>query len=247
MEGNRRLDEARAWRRVRAGIVRRAVRVGKMLPAAPAVACAALLAALASGCGEAKRDAGERAGSYPIEVVSSSFPHRQAIARDTRFAIVVRNPGAHTVPNVAITLESFDYTSTYAHLAANKRPVWIVNTGPGVVPSPPVETEQIDPPGGGETAYVNTWALGTLAPGASRSFVWRVTPVKSGTHTVRWAVAAGLDGKARARLAGLGGAVTGSFVAQVAPRPPATHVNPQTGQIVPGPNPVPVGPVGAVP
>ncbi len=149
----------------------------------------------------------------------------------------MRNAGARTIPNIAVTLDSFYYTSTYPKLAVNKRPVWIVNTGPGrVATSPPVQTEEVNPPGGGETAFVNTWALGALAPHASRIFIWHVTPVKAGVHTVHYTVAAGLDGKARARLAG-GGLATGSLIASVAPAPPRTHVNPETGEIEPGPHP----------
>jgi hypothetical protein len=212
-----------------------------MLPGVSFAVCGAMLGVLASGCGEARRNAHELKLAYTVEVVRAGFPARQAIARDTRLALVVRNAGVRRIPNVAVTLDSFYYTSTYPHLSANKKPVWIVNTGPGAVPTRPVQTEEVNPPGGGETAFVNTWALGALAPGASRSFVWRVTPVKAGLHTVHYTVVAGLDGRALARLAG-GGPAVGSFVARVAPAPPPTHVNPETGRVVPGPNPAPVAP-----
>jgi hypothetical protein len=220
--------------------------LGKTLPGVSLAVCGATLSVLASGCGEAGRDAHEPTGLYTVEVVRAGFPARQAIARDTKLALVVRNAGAHTIPNVAVTLDSFYYTNTYPRLSANKRPVWIVNTGPGAVPTRPVQTEEVNPPGSGETAYVNTWALGALAPGASRSFVWRVTPVKAGLHTVHYTVVAGLDGRALARLAG-GGPAVGSFVARVAPAPPPTHVNPETGRIVAGAPPVRVTPQPAAP
>jgi hypothetical protein len=226
--------------------VARAVRVGKLLPRVSLAACGVGLGVLAGGCGEAQRNAHEPKLAYTVEVVHARFPAKQAIAHDTKLALVVRNAGVRTIPNVAVTLDSFYYASTYPHLSANKRPVWIVNTGPGVVPARPVQSEAVNPPGGGQTAFVNTWALGALAPGASRSFVWRVTPVKAGVHAVHYTVAAGLDGRARARLAG-GGLPTGTFVAQIAPKPPVTHVNPETGQIVAGPNPVPLAPQPAVP
>jgi hypothetical protein len=224
------------------------VRVGKVLSVVviSLAVCGALVVALASGCGEAQRNAREPSTTYAVEVVRASFPTRQAVARDTRLLLTVRNAGARTIPNVAVTLDSLNFASAYPHLSANKRPLWIVNTGAGTISARPVESEQINPPGGGETAFVNTWALGALAPGASRNFVWRVTPVKPGVHTVHYAVAAGLDGKARARLAGAGPAV-GKFVVAVAPKPPPTHVNGQTGQIAAGPAPVARGPVGAVP
>jgi hypothetical protein len=222
------------------------VRVGKLSRGASAAVCAASLALLASGCGEAQRDAHEPKRSYAVEVVRASFPRKQAIARDTRFEMVVRNAGAHTIPNVAVTLDSFYYTSAYPHLSANKRPVWIVNTGPGAVASPPVQSEEVNPPGGGETAYVNTWALGPLAPGRQTRFVWRVTPVKAGRYTVHYTVAAGIDGRAHATLPG-GGTPAGRLVASIAPAPPRTHVNPETGGIAPGVHPAAPGPVGAVP
>jgi hypothetical protein len=209
-------------------------------------ACGVALGALASGCGgTAMRDAKEARAAYAVEVLGARFPARQAIAHDTRLSLVVRNASARTIPNVAVTIQGFYYTSTYPRLSSSKRPVWIVNTGPGPVPKRPVYTNEVNPPGGGETAYVNTWALGALAPHASRRFVWRVTPVKAGRYTVRYAVAAGLDGRALARLAG-GGLAAGRFVAHVAPAPPSTHVNPETGRVVPGPNPVPVAPQPAV-
>ena len=204
-----------------------------------------MLAVLVGGCGGTERNTHEPTGTYKVEVVRAQFPFKQALARNTKLVLVVRNAGLRTIPNVAVTLDSFYYTSTYPHLGSNKKPVWIVNTGPGTVARRPVQTQEINPPGGGETAYVNTWALGTLAPGASKRFVWRVTPVKTGLHTVHYVVAAGLDGKSLARLPG-GRRAVGKFVAAIAPKPPATHVNPETGLIVAGPPPVPYKPQPAV-
>jgi hypothetical protein len=200
-----------------------------------------MLCVLASGCGEAQRNAHEAKGLYTVEVVRARFPAKQAIARDTRLALVVRNAGTSTIPNVAVTVDSFSYASTYPRLSSSQRPVWIVNTGPGVVPTRPVQTQEVNPPGGGETAFVNTWALGALAPGKSKVFAWKVTPVKAGVHVIHYAVSAGLDGNARTQLAG-GGTPKGTFVARIAPAPPPKHVNPETGRVVPGPNPVPVTP-----
>jgi len=209
-------------------------------------ACVASSALLFAGCGESERDAKEPKGTYAVEVVRASFPRRQAVARDTRLELVVRNAGSQTIPNVAATVDSFYYRSDYPRLAVSKRPVWIVNTGPGAVANPPVESEQVNPHGGGETAFVNTWALGPLPAGRRARFVWHVTPVKSGRHTIHYAIAAALDGKSVAQLAG-GGAPTGRLFARIAPLPPRTHVNPETGQIAPGSHLASRGPVGAVP
>jgi hypothetical protein len=217
-----------------------------MLPGLSLAACGVALAMLASGCGGAEHDAHEPKGVYRMEVVAAKFPAKQAIARDTRLALAVRNSGTQTIPNVAISLNSLSYTSDYPHLAVNKRPVWIVNRAPGGVPTVHVLSEEVYPPGGSETAYVNTWALGPLAPGAIKIFAWHVTPVKAGVHTVYYRVAAGLDGKARAQLAD-GSPVVGRFVVAIAPRPPHTHVDPDTGEIAEGTFPASKTPVGAVP
>jgi hypothetical protein len=214
--------------------------------AALLAACGVALGLLASGCGGSARDAHEPSGTYTVEVTKAKFPAKQAIAHDAVLELTVRNADSRTIPNVAVTLDSFYYTSTYPHLASNQKPVWIVNTGPGTIPSPLVNTEEITPPGGAETVFVNTWALGSLAPGASKRFTWHVTPIKAGVHTVHYTVAAGLDGKARARLAD-GAPVKGSFVASIAPVPARTHVNPQTGLVVAGGNPASAVPVGAAP
>jgi hypothetical protein len=197
-------------------------------------ACAALAA---SGCGAARQDVHEPRRAYTIRVLASRFPPLQAISRPTSLLLLVQNTSALTAPNVAVTLDSFYYTEHFPELAANKRPVWIVDQGPGRTAQPPVESAAISPPGGGQTAYVNTWALGPLAPGATRAFRWLVVPVKAGVHTVHYSVASGLAGKATARLSS-GGLVHGQFTAYIAPTPPSRHVDPRTGQVVPGPFPV---------
>ncbi len=208
----------------------RARGVPRRAPRASALAAAGC-ALLVAGCGSGTRqDAGEPAGTFAMQVLHASFPAAQSIARQTRFVLPVRNTGTRTVPNVAVTIDSFDYTSNYPELAADKRPVWVIERGPGAIASPPVETDQVSPPGGGQTAYVNTWALGALAPGATRTFIWRVVPVKAGTYTVHYTVAAGLAGKAKARLSS-GGPVQGQFAVDIAPAPKLTHVNPNTGRV----------------
>jgi hypothetical protein len=193
-----------------------------------------LAGALASGCANStQQDASEPHGTFAVRVTHASFPARQAVAKPERLVLSVRNTGAHAVPNVAVALNSFYYTSNYPNLAANKRPIWIVEHGPGAQPRTPVETVQVDAPGGGTTATYNVWALGRLAPHATRSFVWQVTPVKSGTHKVSYRVYAGLNGKASAQLAG-GGVPGGDFTVAIAGRPAQTHVNPVTGKLAAG-------------
>ncbi|HEV2923237.1 MAG TPA: hypothetical protein VGW98_04325 [Solirubrobacteraceae bacterium] len=194
------------------------------------VACTA---ALASGCGGSRQDANEASRGYAMEVVRARFPVRQWIARPTSFALQVRNAGGRTVPNVAVTLDSFYYTEHYPELASDKRPIWVIEQGPGPAARPPVQTQEISKPGGGQTAYVNTWALGPLAPNGTQTFIWRVVPVKAGVYTVRYTIAAGLAGRAKAQLPS-GGPVQGQLTASIAPVPLSTHVDPRTGRVVYG-------------
>ena len=57
--------------------------------------------------------------------------------------------------------------------------------------------------------------------------------MKAGVHTVHYTIAAGLAGRSRARLAD-GTIPHGHFTVAIAPRPPAQHINPNTGQVAPG-------------
>jgi hypothetical protein len=175
------------------------------------------LGALAlTGCGGGERqDADEPSGTFQVAVVRASFPTKQHLAQPERFVIAVRNTGHETVPNVAVTVSSFAERSEQAGLADPERAVWIIDSSPS----------------GGDTAYVNTWALGRLAPGQTRRFVWRVTAVKAGTHTVKWQVAAGLNGKAKATLSG-NRAPAGSVTVDVSKKPAQAHVDPETGKVV---------------
>ena len=187
-----------------------------------------------SGCGSgARQDAGEPAASFTMQIVRASFPARQAVARPTQLVLRVRNTGTRTVPNVAVTLDSLSYTEHFPELAANKRPVWAIERGPGGIAKPPVQSQEVSQLGGAQTAYVNTWALGPLAPGATQTFRWQLVPVKPGAHTVDFLVAAGLAGRAKARLPS-GRPLAGRFTVFVAPAPPTPHVDPNTGRVVAG-------------
>jgi hypothetical protein len=190
---------------------------------------------LAAGCGGgARQDVGEPSATFEMKLLHASFPTKQSIARPALMELQVQNTGSHAVPNVAVTVDSFDYTiSPLNELAANKRPIWAIEQGPGAIAKAPVETQEVSAPGGGQTAYLNTWALGRLAAGQTATFTWKVVPVKAGTHTVHFAVAAGLSGKAKARLAS-GGLANGKFTVDIAPAPPVNHVNPSTGRVESG-------------
>lgn len=197
--------------------------------------CGALAGVLAVGCGgSSHQNASEPKGHYRVEVTHASFPLDQAVARPAQMVLDVRNAGVRTLPDVTVAVTSFDYLSDYPDLASRRRPIWVVNEGPGRAANPPVETVEVDPPGSGTTANYNVWTLGPLAPRATRRFVWNVSPVKPGTHRISYRVYAGLNGNAQAALAD-GSPPVGSFDVDIAGRPPASHVDPATGKVVAGP------------
>ena len=177
--------------------------------------CAGTGAALA-GCGDTgpRQDADETAGSYDVRVVSSSFPRRQVLAQPATLKVTVRNADTRAVPNLAITVDSFDRRSDQADLADASRPVWILDSEPA----------------GSGTAYVGTWAFGRLAPGQTRTVTWKVTAVSPGQHTVRYRIAAGLDGKAVARP-GEGGRARGSFAVAISDKPAQARVG-SDGEVI---------------
>ena len=70
-----------------------------------------------------------------------------------------------------MTLDSFYYTEHFPELAANKRPVWVVERGPGTVASPPVESQEVSVPGSAQTAYVNGVTNVNLHPVVFKWFI----------------------------------------------------------------------------
>ncbi len=199
------------------------------------------------GCGAAKQDSKEPDRTYAVAVTNASFPARQAIAKATHLTISVKNNGSKTLPDVAVTVNSLTYRAKQPpKLADPERPTWIIYTGPGPAVKQPVESEEVTRAGGGETASTHTWALGRLAPGATKTFTWKLLPVLSGTKTVHYQIAAGLNGRSRAELSG-GRAASGTFTVHIAPAPSAVHVNPETGAVLQGPYTASSGPVGVAP
>lgn len=178
------------------------------------IAAAALVALGGCGGGEERQDADEPRGDYKVEV-DASFAKSQSLAKQERLDVRVRNTDDKTIPNVAVTINSFSYRSKRPELADPERPTWIVDSAPG----------------GGDTAYTGTWALGKLKAGQSRTFSWRVTPVRPGNHRVKYRVAAGLDGKAKAKLEG-GEPPEGSLSVSVSPKPSTATIDPETGEVV---------------
>ena len=183
-----------------------------------AAAAAAVVVLGTAACGGgATQGADEPSGTYRVAIVRSSFPARQHVAAPTRLVIDVRNTGRKTVPDVAVTVDAFSSRSERTDLADPQRPVWIVDR----------------PPEGSTTAYTDTWALGPLAAGETKRFVWRLTPVQPGTHRLEYRVAAGLTGQAKAVLAG-DRVPEREMTVRISTRPASARVDPETGAVVRG-------------
>jgi hypothetical protein len=198
----------------------------------------AAAAALLVGCGGQQQDAHEPSGVFPVSIVSASFPTQQTLAQHSQMSITVRNEGSQTLPNLAVTVDGLGFQDTQPGLASAARPVWIVDAAPT----------------GGVTAYTDTWALGPVPPGGQRTFIWQLTAARAGQYVLRYTIAAGLNGKARAVVAaptppgspsgsvavssGTGGqsvsAPQGTFLVHVDSQPAATYVDPNTGRVVTG-------------
>ena len=204
--------------------------------AAPVALLAVAGAVALAGCGQSRQDAHAPTGTFPVAVVRASFAREQSLSSNQDLVIAVRNTGTKTIPNLAVTVNGLSAPIVQAGVASAQRPLWIVDEGPGPHSKLPVQGLGAYQPGGYVTYLTNTWAAGPLAAGHTVTFVWGLTPVKAGLHLVHYRVATDLYGKTTATLAG-GGIPAGSFAVAVVAAPPRTHVDPATGQVVPGPAP----------
>jgi hypothetical protein len=187
------------------------------------------LTVIVTGCGSAPRqDADEPSGSYRLEVADAKFPSSQSIAESATLEVQVRNADSKAAPDVAVTVETdpakagegtvaFGQRVDDDRLADPERPVWIVDEGPR----------------GGDSAATNTWSLGRLEAGQTKTFRWRVTAVEPGSYTINYRVSPGLNGKAK--LAG-GSQAEGSFKVTIDDKPVPARVN-DKGEVVRGEEP----------
>ncbi len=190
------------------------------------------LVALA-GCGGGERqDENEPEGEFAVQITDAGFPARQRLAQRSTMRITVRNAGDETIPNVAVTVDGFDFErSGDSELADPSRPRFAVNGVPVEIGGTPDAREDV--PRGCDTAYVNTWACGPLRPNAEKEFRWSVTPVVAGPFRIDYRVGAGLDGKARA-VAAAGEPAEGSFRGIVSDAAPQTRIGEDGKTIVSG-------------
>jgi hypothetical protein len=166
---------------------------------------------------------------FRVAVTRATFPAHQRLAQRTRLVIAIRNVGRRTIPNIALTITNPVYGTAakpFARLitpqpglASRSRPVWVVDRPPGSC----VFKCPAGGAGGAATAYSNTWALGSLAPGSTATFSWGVTAVAAGRYLVAYRVAAGLNPPARAVLTN-GLPAAGVFAVAITNRPRRSYV-----------------------
>jgi hypothetical protein len=188
-----------------------------------AVLVVSTLALAGAGCGGERQDADAPSGEFDVEVTDASFPARQRISEPTTLKLEVANRGDRAVPNLAVTVETepraegqapaaFAQDSDDPTLADASRPVWVVDEGPA----------------GGDSAYTNTWAVGGLGKGQSRTVEWKLTAVEAGRYTVVWRIAPSLEGGELA-----GGRTAGEFAVTISDRPVPARVDGE-GDVVRG-------------
>lgn len=210
--------------------------------AAVTTAIAALALSACGGGGE-RQDSDEPEGDFPVEVSAAQFPTRQRLAETADLKLAVENTGSEQIPELALTIfvdegtgavssgaggqGSFSVRSDQPGLANPSRPVWILENK-----YPRIEGEA-EPLGSSPatTAQTNTFAFGALAPGETREMIWRVTPVRGGTYTLNYEIAAGLQGKAEAVTAD-GTSPEGKFVVTISTKPPQASVDDQGNVVI---------------
>ena len=217
------------------------------LPRARARARIATLAALClltagiAACGDdaERQDANEPEGEFPVEVEAAKFPTEQRLAQTSDLRLELANAGDEEIPDLAVTINTgdgsasgpFSVRSDQPGLADPNRPVWILEQNfPKLVTSASEKDLDSLPSAGAAAAQTNTFSFGPLEPGESKDIVWRVTPVQAGTYTVRYEIAAGLSGKAKA-VTDDGSPVEGEFVVTITDKPPRARVN-DAGDVV---------------
>jgi hypothetical protein len=175
------------------------------------------------GCGGERQDANAPSGDFSLDVTDASFPAKQRISEPTKLRLEVENTGDRAVPNLAVVVETaaedgaaaaaFAQDVGDSTLAETERPVWILDEGPR----------------GGESAYTNTWAVGPLGEGQSRTVEWKLTAIKPGDYTVAWRLAPALEGD----VSLAGGRTDGEFAVTISDRPVPARVNDE-GEVVRG-------------
>jgi hypothetical protein len=201
-----------------------------------------------SACGGGERqDVTEPSGNFPVQVAKAKFPKRQQLVETSDVQLKIKNVGDQTIPDLAVTIytrpaptaksepkggSSFDIRVDQPGLANPNRPVWILEQGYPKLITPGVTLKNLAtaPAVGAAAAQTDTFQFGAVRSGESKDIVWRVTPVRAGTYTVHYEVAAGLQGKAKAVTAD-GSPVEGEFAATITSKTPGTTCVKGTRQV----------------
>jgi hypothetical protein len=193
-----------------------------------AVVAPVLVALVLAGCGGERQDESEPRGEFTLEVLEASFPERQTLAQPARLAIEVRNTDDRELPNVSVTVKTepddggeaapaFAQVEDDPRLADPLEPVWVVDQAPS----------------GSTGSPASTWALGSMFPGQTERFEWRLTAVKAGSYRVNYSVSPGLFGRA---VPANGQNTTGTFDVVITRDPVPARVNDE-GDVVRGAGP----------
>ena len=207
-------------------------------------------AAILTACGSGpSQDVTEPSGSFPVQT-KANFPNRQQLAKTSDLELSIRNVGKQTIPDLAVTIYtgeikagvtatgsgqgSFNIRLNDTNLADPNRPVWVLENDYPKLLTAGVTKKNLDqaPTAGASAAQTDTFQFGAVTPGQSKDIVWRVTPVRPGTYTVHYEVAAGLTGKAKA-VTPDGSPVKGEFVVTISSGVQQTCVN-GAGQVTTG-------------
>jgi hypothetical protein len=200
------------------------------------MAMSLILGITACGGGE-RQDADEPDKDFPVDA-QARFPLEQRLAQTADLSIEVENTGQETIPDLAVTVfvdngadGPFSVRLDQPNVSDPNRPVWILEDGYPKPLAPGVARSELDdePPGGATVAQTNTFAFGPVAAGETKTLVWRVTPVRAGTYTVHYELAAGVNGRSRA-VTPDGQPFEGQRVVTITDKPPQTRVN-DAGQV----------------
>ncbi|HEX7060156.1 MAG TPA: hypothetical protein VF176_09930 [Solirubrobacterales bacterium] len=192
-------------------------------------------AALLTACGGGSSGEGDVTGTYHAQVVTAAFPTGQSLGQTSLLRLGIRNTGDKKIPTLAVTISveggegqastlPFGFRDPQPGLAQPDRPVWVLAAG--------YPKRAGDPsPGGATTSNAKTFSLGALKPGATTEWVWKVSAVEAGAHTLLYRVGAGLNGAAKVKTAA-GVVPGGSFAVNISTSPPDTIVT-DSGEVVP--------------
>jgi hypothetical protein len=200
-----------------------------------------------TACGGGERqDVNEPTGSFPVQITAAKFPNHQRLAETQDLQLSFENAGDQTIPNLVVTINtvaegqrnlkspaystgsgqgSFNIRVDEPNLAFPFRPVWVLEENYPKFITPRYTVKNLDkaPTAGASAAQTDTFQFGALKPNEGNDIDWRLTPVRAGTYTVRYQVAAGLTGKAKAVTAD-GSPVKGEFVVTISAKPPQSCV-----------------------